>query len=427
MTAEVAIANSSAVALAADSAVTIGGQKIYNSALKLFALSKVAPVGVMIYGNARLMSVPWETLIKSFRAKLKGRKYEKLEEYASDFISYLTDNPAIFPKEAQQEWLERNVSSYFSNVIRAELFEKIHEKVKIEGETSNEYINEALSEVVDLHHNELKSEHFAAGMNKKFNDRLREKYLEVFKKIRQVVFENIQISGRTATKLAAFLHTKQIFSSSVSGLVVAGYGESDMYPVVVSYDVGGVIDNKLKYRKNESRSHSIRSGNECRIIAFAQEDMATTFMNGVNPQVYEFLDNYLIQMFNRLPELLEKEKIGKEEKKKFTSKVDKLLEKFTDDFIEHMREKHAVPVLSMVTSLPKDELAAMAESLVNLTAFKRRITQDIETVGGPVDVAVISKGDGFIWVKRKHYFPADLNQHFFANYFRGISDDKQEK
>jgi len=63
MTAEVVIANSGAVALAADSAVTIGGQKIYNSALKLFALSKVAPVGVMIFGNAGLMSVPWETII----------------------------------------------------------------------------------------------------------------------------------------------------------------------------------------------------------------------------------------------------------------------------------------------------------------------------------------------------------------------------
>ena len=79
----------------------------------------------------------------------------------------------------------------------------------------------------------------------------------------------------------------------------------------------------------------------------------------------------------------------------------------------------------MVTVLPKDELVAMAEALVNLTAFKRRITESRETVGGPIDVAVISKGDGFIWVKRKHYFPPELNQHFFANYFRGIPNGYQ--
>jgi hypothetical protein len=68
--------------------------------------------------------------------------------------------------------------------------------------------------------------------------------------------------------------------------------------------------------------------------------------------------------------------------------------------------------------LPKDELAAMAESLVNLTSFKRKVTMESETVGGPIDVAVISKGDGFIWIKRKHYFKAELNPQFFANYYR---------
>jgi hypothetical protein len=43
---------------------------------------------------------------------------------------------------------------------------------------------------------------------------------------------------------------------------------------------------------------------------------------------------------------------------------------------------------------------------------------DAETVGGPIDVAVISKGDGFIWIKRKHYFKSELNPQFFANYYR---------
>ena len=66
-----------------------------------------------------------------------------------------------------------------------------------------------------------------------------------------------------------------------------------------------------------------------------------------------------------------------------------------------------------------DELAAMAESLVTLTSFKRRISMEKETVGGPVDVAVISKGDGFIWIKRKHYFDPRLNPGFIAKYYRG--------
>ena len=47
-----------------------------------------------------------------------------------------------------------------------------------------------------------------------------------------------------------------------------------------------------------------------------------------------------------------------------------------------------------------------------------------ETVGGPVDVVFISKGDGLIWMKRKHYFNPDLNAHFFANYYNDIEDDE---
>ena len=76
-------------------------------------------------------------------------------------------------------------------------------------------------------------------------------------------------------------------------------------------------------------------------------------------------------------------------------------------------EQIVQPVLSSVAALPLDELAAMAEALVNLTSFKRKVTIVPESVGGPIDVAVISKGDGFIWINRKHYFKPDFNSHFF--------------
>ncbi len=68
--------------------------------------------------------------------------------------------------------------------------------------------------------------------------------------------------------------------------------------------------------------------------------------------------------------------------------------------------------------LPKDELAATAEALVQLASFKRRVVLGAETVKGPIDVAVISKGDGFVWIKRKDYFPPEINQHFFNDFYR---------
>ena len=51
-------------------------------------------------------------------------------------------------------------------------------------------------------------------------------------------------------------------------------------------------------------------------------------------------------------------------------------------------------------------------------AFTLLISSDEESVGGPVDVALISKGDGFIWIKRKHYFEKKYNPYFIKNYYK---------
>ncbi|MFC2016786.1 hypothetical protein ACFLUD_00030 [Chloroflexota bacterium] len=72
------------------------------------------------------------------------------------------------------------------------------------------------------------------------------------------------------------------------------------------------------------------------------------------------------------------------------------------------------PIANIVSVLPKSDLAALAESLISLTIVKRKSSPESETVAEPIDVALISKGDGFIWIKRKHYFNADFNPGFFT-------------
>lgn len=70
--------------------------------------------------------------------------------------------------------------------------------------------------------------------------------------------------------------------------------------------------------------------------------------------------------------------------------------------IQRFKEKRFIdPIIYNVQVLPKKELAEMAEALVQLTSFKRKVTAAVESVGGPIDVAVISKSDGFVWFKKK--------------------------
>jgi len=88
MTAEIAIINRSAVTLATDSAVTLtvrGNEKIYNAADKLFELSEINPIGVMIYNNLDFMGVPLEVAIKEFRRKFARASYASVFEAAAAF------------------------------------------------------------------------------------------------------------------------------------------------------------------------------------------------------------------------------------------------------------------------------------------------------------------------------------------------------
>ncbi len=89
MTAVVGILNKKAVAIAADSAATSSNGKIFNKANKVFALSKMHPIGLIIHNSDSFMNTPWEVIIKMYRNKLGDTCFDTLEEYKKDFIAYL--------------------------------------------------------------------------------------------------------------------------------------------------------------------------------------------------------------------------------------------------------------------------------------------------------------------------------------------------
>ncbi|HEX7774659.1 MAG TPA: hypothetical protein VF435_19705, partial [Pyrinomonadaceae bacterium] len=117
---------------------------------------------------------------------------------------------------------------------------------------------------------------------------------------------------------------------------------------------------------------------------------------------------------NKLPRM----KASKREEilKELEDAKEELHSTFSKEITKYCEKYYSQPIVQTVALLPKEELATMAETLVNLTSFKRRVTLDTESVGGPVDVAIITKGDGFVWIKRKHYFEAGLNPHYFKHH-----------
>jgi hypothetical protein len=100
--------------------------------------------------------------------------------------------------------------------------------------------------------------------------------------------------------------------------------------------------------------------------------------------------------------------------------TDKALTRWRDEMVPAYKRLFARDVQNVIFLMSKQELAFLAQELVNLTSVKRKFSSVIESVGGPIDVAVISRIDGFVWVRRKHYFEPNLNPRYFQRKFGTI-------
>ena len=205
-----------------------------------------------------------------------------------------------------------------------------------------------------------------------------------------------------------------------TGIVIAGFNEKEMFPSYIQFNIHFNYDNEVKISNFDSLINYEGSA----IIPFAQKDVMKTFMTGIDENIKDsiiryfnqFTKEYLKELKNNIDS---NDKIKNESLTEINREIDIFInetENQTREFmknVEKLEEKFTNPILNSIGGLPKNELANMGESLIHITSLKRKISADLESVGGDIDVAIISKGDGFIWKKHKQYFKSDLNPQFF--------------
>lgn len=79
------------------------------------------------------------------------------------------------------------------------------------------------------------------------------------------------------------------------------------------------------------------------------------------------------------------------------------MEQDFDNLVESFRRPIVHP------AMPFGDAIALARYLAQVTAGYSRFWLGIDTVGGPIDIAGITRYEGFKWIERKHYYPAHLN------------------
>ncbi|MBD2505187.1 hypothetical protein [Anabaena azotica] len=413
MTAEVAVINKMGVALAADSAVTVvkgQGRKVYNTANKLFRLSNFHPVGIMIFGNSELMGIPWETIIKTYTNKLKDQQFDTVQEYADQFITSLNDGSPLFPPSEQERYVYTTIAEFFF-MIMGMIQRKVDAKINEVGEINKAEIRNIASKAITHFLNVLKEQDKLTTVPEEHAKDIINTYSKQIEEVKKDTFYRLPINitkslDAKLTEICCELFIRKINTPrSSSGIVIAGFGDKEYFPSVVSYFIEGVANNKLKY----DQTHKVEASTTmtAAIVPFAQQEMVYTFVEGVNPDYVNYTNQYLVEIFQGYPNIIldNLNDLTDSEKNKISRKLKKISDGLVNDFgqtmIDYRQKEFVDPLVNAVAALPKEELAVLAESLVNITALKQKMSMSYETVGGFIDVAVITKGDGFDWIKQK--------------------------
>ena len=72
------------------------------------------------------------------------------------------------------------------------------------------------------------------------------------------------------------------------------------------------------------------------------------------------------------------------------------------------RTRMETPVLH--ATMPTIDAIRLADFLVDVTKGYFSFAFGSDIVGGATDIATVTKWEGFKWIKRKHFYPADLNR-----------------
>jgi len=410
MTSEIAVLTKQAVALAADSAGTLNENKIFNTVNKVFSLSKHQPVGVMVYSSSEVMGAPVETVIKEFRRIQGTTAYEHLDGYAQALETFLSSNTSVFSDAARLRALADIASDRVVAVARG-AYDILPDSPEWGRPTKSEA---RLAYLKSLGRQEkrvygrpmLHADHpvkLRGLVSRAIEDRLNQDIRETRSR-----FPISATTEQRIRRLALHCLLRDVEPGMETGFVIAGFGTGDVFPSLRAFEFccSACGCHRVKSRV----SVDVSNERVAYIHGFAQTNAMMSFVQGMDPQYVPSLTRFVRSFFREKKRQFRKDKKTADVVERIGSDLREALARELDQ----LGRDFYSPLMGVVASMPKEDLAVLAEALINLTALRMRASADAETVGGPTDVAVISKGDGLIWIKRKHYFDMGLNPTFGA-------------
>lgn len=410
MTSEILVMNQRALALAADSAVTMfdGGKVIVrNDQKKLFNLADGMPVGVMFFGVADLMGHPWDVLVEEYRKHAPAKPLKYLRDYAESLFASLDGLESFFPAARYKDEYKRLIAS-----VHRFIFRYAHYLVETGADGPDEAV---LEEAIDRIWRRYQA--YPDGRPRKdlecfppgFGTRLADDHADLISDMIGYSFAAFSISldsRRQLQDIAVFAVIKDLFLEDITGLVFGGFGADEPYPAVVTYNVSAVIEGIVK-RARIDETH-IDGDVHAAISLYADSEASYAFLRGIDVglegRIYGTFHAAAGQLVEKVVgEFGDIDPVRREavRREALSEHVPQAVQDCYEAINAHQQQAFIDPVLAVVEISTRQDLAETVHDLVALNIFRKRITAQDPTVGGAIDVAVISRDAGFLWWKRQ--------------------------
>ncbi|HEY1606029.1 MAG TPA: hypothetical protein VGF77_10590 [Allosphingosinicella sp.] len=425
MTTEAVVINKIGIALATDSAVTISGSgktKVFDTGDKLFELDLQHPVAIMINGNMDYLGVPWELIIKDFRERENPERKDTLQETLVQFLDFTTSHKAS-GADSELRYI-RGLGAEECEAIKQKVSRRIFKEDKEPDGDAGDYLATLIVDEANRrreYFNRVKKADSLSGLTAKHL--LATYSVELGKLIRQL-FAPVELSRARALVVKRMIVSALLSSRASSfstGIIIAGYAPGDLFPSLAIAEIDSSVAGRLKYSVGEGLTVD-RTENPGRVISFAQTDVADRILSGADHKFMrktaDFIKESLEKSKDSVVKALEKVGVsGDGASSVFDTVIRATTSEFKTTFWKDAREDFQKDFNEMVALMPKQDIIELAEAIVSITAIERKASSEQATVGGPVDVAFVTRHEGFVWIRRKHYFEKDLNPRYFRRRF----------
>jgi hypothetical protein len=387
--------NGFGVAIASDSAVTMGDRsRTYDTADKIVGLPAPHRIAVLHSGYVEIGNVPYSVLLAEWSRQLPDKPLRTAEAYQRHFIDWLGNNPDWFGEAFQRDLVYE---------ILWERAERIGSVVKESSEIEDFSLEELLGRWIK----EVEALPRQNGITSSSAKKLLKNFDEM---VTYIIDQNIpaevlndETRPRIAEYFAEFLACDYVFKAS---LVFCGYGEREVLPSWTRADFTGFMDDQLVWSPGDSFEFGADSNPAFSIALPAQRTAIDQYLRGYEYPLIEMIPEAAIKgAHDFLTEALRETDLTDGQQDTVIQLLTKAEEKVSESVWEIVRNYSEENFLSKlrwaIAALPPGSLIDVARSLIEIQALRQTTTAQLNTVGGPIDVALISPDEGFRWVRHK--------------------------